>query len=221
MAATFLDSLITTGTIMVITSCAFLLGVLFSNWPYNHYLLWDVSPDQESLTKLALNHYVHWLEVPKFIPYTMYGVVGVGFFGFIFKVFKPADDLKYMEYGSFGVYVLAICCYISNVRYGIYSAQAEAWGDYDEFTSLAVVAASEVMLVFLILGIVVVQSGIFFAKYEDDRVKHEFLMNELQLKLAQADKKIAEASSGSTATSATTSGSSKAETASSTKGKKK
>lgn len=119
----------------------------------------------------------------------MYSIVSIGFLGFTLKIFKPSEDVKYFEYGSFLVYVLAVCCYVSNIRYGVYSAAAGQWGDVDEYTGLCVIAASEVIVVFLILGVVIIQAGLFYAKYEDDRVKSEFLLNELKLKLAQADAK--------------------------------
>lgn len=210
---------------MCITSCCFFLGILYSDWPYNHYLLWASQlENRDELTKLALNHYVHWLDVPKFIPYTMYCVILFGGLGFCLKIFKPIEDIKYFEYGSFLVYILAVCCYVSNVRFGIYSGQAGQWGDVDEFTGLSVIAASEVIIVFLLLGIVIVQSGLFFAKYEDDRVKTQFLMNELRTKLAQAELKVKQPSNNSKSSSTSnskTSGSSKGETAASTTNKKK
>jgi hypothetical protein len=177
---------------MTITSCCFFLGILYADWPYNHYLLWEGTTDIELrniLAKKALDHYVNWLEVPKFIPYTMYGVLVFGFFGLVIKIFKPKEDIKYFEYGSFFVYVLAVCCYIANIRFGVYSAQAGQWGDVDEFTGLAVIAASEVIVVFLLFGLVIIQSGLFYAKYEDDKVKTEFLLAELRTKLAQLDMK--------------------------------
>ena len=185
------DALVTIATLMCITSCTFFLGILYSNWPYTHAILWvNDYQNNEISTKLLLNHYLHWLEVPKFIPYTMYGVVCFGFLGFTIKIFRPAVDIQYFEYGSFIVYILAVCCYVSNIRFGIYSAQAGEWGDVDEYTGLSVIAASEVINVFLLLGIVVIQSGLFYAKYEDDRVKTTFLMNELKSKLAQAESNI-------------------------------
>lgn len=221
--SSILDSLVTGGTLMAITACSFFLGLLYSDWPYTHYLLWAAEPQNaEKVAKLALEHYLHWLDVPKFIPYTMYGVMLFGFLGFTIKVFKPAEDVKYFEYGSFAVYVLAVCCYASNVRFGVYSAQAGEWGDVDEFTGLSVIAASEVIIVFLLLGIVTIQSGIFFAKYEDDRVKAAFLMNELKVKLAQAEAQVKKgsATAAASSSSAKSSGSSKGETATSVNKKK-
>lgn len=184
------DSLITVSTLATIISCCFFLGILYSNWPYNHYLLWESTSDEvlrAELATKALKNYVRWLEVPRYIPYTMYGVVSLGFLGFVVKILKPSDELKYFEYGSFLVYVLAVCCYVSNIRFGVYSAQAGQWGEVDEFTGLAVIAASEVIVVFLLLGLVIIQSGLFYAKYEDDIVKSQFLLKELKTKVAQAE----------------------------------
>lgn len=210
--ATFYQSACTVATLVSIMSCCFFLGISFSNWPYTHPLLWAAltADEKAKYGKIALDHYVHWLEVPKHIPYTMYSVISVCFLAFTLKIFKPTEDVKYFEYGSFLVYVLAVCCYVSNIRYGVFSAAAGQWGDVDEFTGLSVIAASEVIVVFLILGVVVVQSGLFYAKYEDDRVKTEFLMNELKLKLAQAE--AAEAKGKTGKSTAVSTGSSKSQT---------
>lgn len=216
MAITY-DSLVTCGTLMCIVANCFFLGILYADWPYTHGLIWEFPATEEAKSKvaqLALSHYLHWLEVPKFIPYTMYGVVFFGFLGFAIKIFKPAEDVKYFEYGSFAVYILAICCYVSNIRFGVYSANAGEWGEVDEFTGLSVIAASEVIVVLLVLGIVVIQCALFFAKYEDDKVKTEFLMKELKTKLAQASANVNSTSSSkqSSTSTGTTSGSSKADT---------
>lgn len=208
----FYQSACTVATLVSIMCCCFLLGISFANWPYTHPLLWESSlteTEKAEYAKLLLNHYLHWLEIPKLIPYTMYTVVSVGFLGFTLKIFKPAEDVKYFEYGSFLVYVLAVCCYVSNIRYGVYSAAAGQWGDVDEYTGLCVIAASEVIVVFLILGVVVVQAGLFYAKYEDDRVKSEFLLKELKLKLAQAEAGQSQTGTDSAKSTGSSTGSSK------------
>lgn len=194
--------IVTGGTLIAIISCSFLLGVLFANWPYTDGLLWTVHESieqREDAARRALSHYIHWLEIPKYIPYTMYVITGVGFLGLASKIISPNEDAKYYEYGSFVVFIIAVCCYISNVRFGAYSAQAGQWGEVDEFTGLTVIAASEVIIVFLLLGIVIIQSGIFYAQYEDDKIKADFLLKELKTKLAQQEFKEAQASKESNA----------------------
>lgn len=175
-------------TLAVISSAAFLLGVLFSNWPWDYHVLWAREISDKDLESV-IAHYVKWLESPKYMPYTMYGVLIFGIFGSVIKCAQPAADIAYVEYGTLGAYALSACIYVSNVRFGVLSAQVGEWGDYDAVTCMSVVAASETMIVFFLLGIVLIQCALFYAKYEDDRVKHEFLMNELHEKLAKADKK--------------------------------
>lgn len=187
MASAIAKRAIPVATLLVIASAAFLLGVLYSNWPYDYHVLWSIgATDAEVQT--VINHYVKWLETPKFVPYTMYGVVVVGLAGCVIKCAQPSSDVEYVEYGTLAAYGISACIYISNVRFGIISAAAGEWGDYDALTSMSVVAASETMIVFLLLGIVVIQCTVFYAQNEDDRIKHEFLMNELREKLAKANK---------------------------------
>ena len=204
------ESFVTGATLVGITTCSFLLGILYAEWPYTHSILWDTAlteADTVAVAAVIKDHWLHWLAVPKFIPYTMYGVILVSFLAFAVKIVQPVEDVMYFEYGSLAVFVIAVCCYATNIRFGIFSAQAGEWGDVDEYTGLSVIAATEVIIVFLLLGIVVIQSGLFFAKYEDDRVKTNFLMKELRTKLAQAEyeqKQRKGAAATSTATGAST-----------------
>lgn len=187
MASSIAQRITPMATLLVIASAAYLLGVLFSNWPYDYHVLWTYNASEAEIQSVV-THYVKWLEAPKFIPYTMYTVLVLGLISCVIKCAQPAADVEYIEYGTLAAYGLSACIYISNVRFGVLSAQAGEWGDYDAATSMSIVAASETMIVFFLLGIVIIQCTVFYAKYEDDRVKHEFLMNELREKLAKADK---------------------------------
>lgn len=187
MASVYAKRAIPIATLLVIATSSYLLGVLFSNWPYDYHILWSTSATEAEIQS-TISHYVKWLEAPKFIPYTMYGVLFLGLLSCVVKCAQPSADVEYVEYGTLAAYGLSACIYISNVRFGVLSAQAGEWGDYDAKTSMSVIAASETMIVFFLLGIVLIQCSIFYAKYEDDRIKQEFLMNELREKLAKADK---------------------------------
>ncbi|GME83901.1 unnamed protein product [Ambrosiozyma monospora] len=180
------EQLLPIGALMIISSLSFVLGVLFSNWPYDYYTLWDASLGEEHFTR-ALEHYKNWATAPSIITYVLHGVLVITFIGCLIKIFKPTEDTKYFEYGSLAAFVGAASIYLTNVRVGAYSALNGEWGEVDQNTGLAVIAASETMIVFLIFGIILLQCGLFYAHYEDSQLKIDFYIKELQEKLAAAE----------------------------------
>ncbi|KAG7829736.1 hypothetical protein KL920_002595 [Ogataea angusta] len=173
------ESLVLVGTFMVISSVSFILGVLFSNWPYDYYTLWDTTKGQEFFDA-ALEHYKVWGQIPPIINYTFHFVIAIAFVGSFIKIFKPSEDVQYFEYGTLGALVIAVCVYVSNVKVGIMSCIAGEWGEVDQNTGLGVIAASETMIVFILLGVVLLQGGLFYAFFEDARLKQEFYLKDLK-----------------------------------------
>ncbi len=176
------QELLPAASLMMIASCSVILGICFSNWPYDYYTLWNTSYGEEGFTK-ALIHYQVLANQPDIINYSMIAIMSVAFIGSFIKIFKPSEDTKYFEYGSLVALVAAVCIYITNIRTGELSAVAGQWGDVDQNTGLSVIAASEVMIVFFLLGVVVLQSGLFYAEYSDYKAKANFYLNELNSKL--------------------------------------
>ncbi|KAH3671725.1 hypothetical protein OGAPHI_000430 [Ogataea philodendri] len=173
------ESLVLVGSLLIITSISFALGVIFGNWPYDYYTIWDTTQGQLYFDA-ALNHYKTWGQAAPIITNTFHAILALAFVGSFIKVFRPNEDAQYFEYGTLGALVLAACIYISNVRIGIVSAIVGEWGDVDQNTGLGVIAASETMIVVILLGIVLLQCGLFYAYFEDLKVKQEFYLKELK-----------------------------------------
>lgn len=90
------------------------------------------------------------------------GVFGVGFIGCFIKIYKPSEDVKYFEYATLGMFVLGIVIYIANIRVGVLSAVHNQWGEVDQNTGISVMAASQLMVIFVFVGILVLQGGFYY-----------------------------------------------------------
>ncbi|VEU23702.1 DEKNAAC105017 [Brettanomyces naardenensis] len=181
------QELLPIGSLLLISTCSFLLGTFFANWPYDYYTLWNTTGGEEYFAK-ALEHYKVLASQPNVIVCTFAGISIVGFVGAFIKIFRPTEDTKYFEYGSLAALVASVCIYLTNVRTGEMSALVGQWGDVDQNTGLSVIGASSVMIVFLLLGVVVLQSGLFYAEYVDYKAKVDYYLKNLGHQLQEAEK---------------------------------
>ncbi|GMM27347.1 Shr3 protein [Martiniozyma asiatica (nom. inval.)] len=174
-------------SLVVIAASCFYLGTLFDQWPYHYTTLWNYPTEAELAD--TIKHYVSQLETPNYIQYTYWGIFAVAVIAQVIKSAQPPPDLVYVEYGSLGALVLSAAVYVSNVRFGALSAQAQVWGDFTPLVNMQVVCASETIIVFLIFGLALIQASMFYASYSEDRLHAEFYKREMSEKLAKLEKK--------------------------------
>ncbi|KAI5968360.1 SHR3 [Candida theae] len=93
-------------------------------------------------------------------------------------LYKPDEDAKYFEYGSLGLFMIAIVIYLTNLRTGINAAVTGEWGEVDSATGINVIAASQVMIILVLVGVLVLQGGLYYAQWYDEQLKKEFYENE-------------------------------------------
>ncbi|ANB11744.1 Shr3p [Sugiyamaella lignohabitans] len=157
-----------TGLILCATS--FSLGAIYSNWAYDYYTLWTSHPTNESFA-LSLSHYQTWANMPTFLHHVHHFIIGLGFLGLFIKLYKPSESNTLFDGGSLFLYVIAVAFYISNLQRGVFSAVAGEWGDVDEHTGINVIAATQVFIVLVLLGVVGLQFGQYWAELEDATIR--------------------------------------------------
>lgn len=169
--------LVPVGTTLIIAATSFALGVIYGNWPYDVHTLWRHDSTGEFFEQ-SLRHYKMWATAPMYVHYTFHVILGLGFAGCFIKLFKPLEDAKYFEYGTLVMYMVGVVIYLSNLRIGINSCIHGDWGDVDMNTGINVIAASQVMIVFALVGVLVLQGGLYYAQWYDARLKAQFLAEE-------------------------------------------
>ena len=173
------------GTALIVGATTFGLGVIYGNWPYDLDTLWRHSVTDGFDKSLA--HYQTWGNAPMYIHYTLHTVGFLGLVGHFIKLYKPDEEAKYFEYGSLGLFMIAIIIYLTNLRTGVTSCLSGQWGDVDYKTGLNVMAASQVMIILVLVGVLVLQGGLYYAQWYDEQLKLEFYENERREAAAAAE----------------------------------
>lgn len=197
---------------MVIGSTCFGLGVIYAQLPYDIDTLWR-STSIEAF-EVSLRNYKQWALAPAYVHYILHGVMGLGLLGSFIKLYKPLEDSKYFEYGSLGLFMAGIIIYLTNLRIGVNSCLTGQWGEVDQNTGISVMAASTVMIVVVLFGVLVLQAGLYYAEWYDGEIKKEFFAKE-------AEEEAAAAAAAAAATSTKSSGKSTGAKTSTTKATKK
>lgn len=171
MAKVTYKDLIPVGTTLIVGAVCFGLGVIYGNWPYSVETLYRYNTDAFDLT---LRHYQMWANTPPFVHYVFHAVMGLGLIGCFIKLYKPDPESQYFEYGTLALVMLSIVVYLTNLRTGINSCISGNWGEVDQNTGLNVMAASQVMVAVILLGVLVLQGGLYYAELEDRDLQRKF-----------------------------------------------
>ena len=137
---------------------------------------------------------------PPLIVQLLHIVIGIGILGLIFKLYKPTESNKLFDGGSLVLYMAAIVIYTANIVKGLRIVDAGVYGiglkalnedqadntdgsGYDVDTgdsvlgredNLKVLSASNTILALVLVGIITLQVGQWYAERADEKAKREF-----------------------------------------------
>lgn len=161
------------GTGLVIVSASFGLGAIYLNLPYDYETLFSKTADASAFDD-SFNHYLKWAKAPAKVHHVLHFFMGLGLLGSIIKIYKPSEDSKYFEYGSMGLLFGSIVIYLTNLRTGINSCFYNNFGEISRDMGINVMAASQFMAVVLLVGVILLQGGLYYAEWYDNQLKLEF-----------------------------------------------
>ncbi|ODV80645.1 Shr3 amino acid permease chaperone, partial [Suhomyces tanzawaensis NRRL Y-17324] len=171
------------GSALIIAATSFGLGTVYAQWPYDLHTLWRYQPEAFDV---SIAHYRQWGESPMYVHHVFHFVMFLGLLGSFIKLYKPSEDAKYFEYGSLILYMVAIIIYLTNLRIGVNSCLTGQWGDVDKNTGVNVIAASEIMILLALVGVLVLQGGLYYAEWYDNKLRTEFFKKEAEEAAAAA-----------------------------------
>ncbi|KAI9874200.1 MAG: hypothetical protein M1830_010080 [Pleopsidium flavum] len=180
-------------TFLILCPTSFFLGILFSLFPYDYPLLWTAAaPPPDYYTTLETHlRFIH--ASPPIIPRILHIVIFVGLLGFVLKLYKPSESNMLFDGASLVLYMCGVIVYVSNivkglrvVQGGVYGVgelvegetivgrggggkgggqgEGEAIGRED---SLRVLAASNTILALVLVGVLVLQAGQWYAERKE------------------------------------------------------
>ncbi|KAJ5467533.1 hypothetical protein N7475_005285 [Penicillium sp. IBT 31633x] len=196
-------------TFLIVCPTCFFLGIIFSLFPYDYPILWStvLTPPAHYDYLEAHLRFLH--ASPPLIPRILHIVIFLGLAGLLTKLYKPSESNMLFDGASLVLYMCGVTVYIANIVKGLRLASAGQYGaelassaeEKDQILgredSLKVLSASNTILALVLVGILVLQAGQWYAERKD----------------AQEDESIANGKKGekeSSEASATTSGASTA-----------
>ncbi|ROW11235.1 hypothetical protein VMCG_01323 [Cytospora schulzeri] len=170
-------------TFMIIAPVCFFLGIIFAQFPYDYPLLWTSDPVAPTFFD-QLEIHLKWMhQSPPLIARLLHIVMAVGFLGFFIKLFKPSESNMLFDGASLVLYVIGMGVYLANIVKGLRTISSDTWsnGVYEEKhdgpltgeiilgrdDSLKVMAASNTILALVLVGILVLQAGQWYAEKKE------------------------------------------------------
>ncbi|KAL2161517.1 hypothetical protein VTH06DRAFT_8079 [Thermothelomyces fergusii] len=184
-------------TFLIIGPVCFALGILFASFPYDFPLLWTSEPVPPSFLDHLETHLRLMHQAPPLIARMLHMIVFVGFLGFFIKLFRPSEANVLFDGGSLILYVIGAGVYLSNIVKGMRAVSqpgglaASGAGSGDATTtpspryhhrhhgpisgevvlgredSLRVLSASHVILALVLVGVLVLQAGQWYAERKE------------------------------------------------------
>jgi hypothetical protein len=158
--------------------------MLFSSFPYDYPILWtsDITPPEYFDFLETHLKFIH--ASPPIIPRILHIAISIGFAGFFIKLFKPSEANLLFDGASLVLYVIGVVVYITNIvkgmriiTLGIFDVLPEGSTEIiiGREDSLRVLAASNTILALVLVGVLVLQAGQWYAERKDgeEAVKFE------------------------------------------------
>lgn len=172
---------------------------MFAFFPYDFPLLWTSAPvPPEYYDQLEIHlKFIH--QSPPFIARLLSMVISVGFIGFFIKLFRPSEANVLFDGASLVLYLIGTGIYIANIVQGLRTVSADIWDDPNAFEahsgpltgdillgredSLKVLSASNTILALVLVGVLILQAGQWYAERREADDYEEQDRKEAQAKL--------------------------------------
>jgi hypothetical protein len=170
--------------------------MLFSSFPYDYPLLWTSVETPLAYYDQLETHLRFIHASPPIIPRILHIAITIGFCGFFIKLFKPSEANLLFDGASLVLYLVGVVVYITNIVKGlriVTLGYPEPIADSDELVvgredSLRVLAASNTILALVLVGVLVLQAGQWYAERKDQDEAAKFEKEQEEKVTARAQK---------------------------------
>lgn len=169
-----------------IATC-FFLGILFASFPYDYNVIWSIPPidaanplvDPRDPFYLILENHLKFLYAsPPLIARMLHIVIGTAFLGFALKLYRMSESNMLFDGASLVLYMIGVIVYITNIVKGLRVVTDGQYGKEIDPTSqdgdvigradsLKVMAASNTILALVLVGVLVLQAGQWYAQTKE------------------------------------------------------
>ncbi|GES59482.1 Shr3 amino acid permease chaperone [Aspergillus terreus] len=166
-------------TFLIVCPTSFFLGIIFSLFPYDYPILWSTTPTPASHYDYLEAHLQFLHASPPLIPRILHIVIFLGLAGLVAKLYRPSESNMLFDGASLVLYMCGITVYIANIVKGLRLVSDGKYGnelannpdDVDQILgredSLKVLSASNTILALVLVGVLVLQAGQWYAERKD------------------------------------------------------
>lgn len=171
----------TFGTFLIIGPVCFFLGILFASFPYDYNVIWTTPEGPRDVYFNILEDHLKFLHAsPPIISRILHIVIGTGLLGFLTKLYKASQANMLFDGASLVLYMAGITVYITNIVKGLRVVTAGIYGNIDPSVdenaedyisredTLRVFAASNTILALVLVGVLVLQAGQWYALRKEE-----------------------------------------------------
>ena len=128
-------------------------------------------------------------------------MISIGFLGFLLKLFKPSESNLLFDGSSLVLYFIGVIIYLTNILQGLALIDKGDWEKLGEEVggrlkveeggdrlvvgkedSMRVLAASNTILALVLVGVLVLQAGQWYAEKREGEERREWAVKEAQMK---------------------------------------
>ncbi|EPS41469.1 hypothetical protein H072_4655 [Dactylellina haptotyla CBS 200.50] len=155
-------------TYLIVCPTSFILGILFTNWSYDFPLLWTSKRLTPEMIKAIEAHYVMLYDSPPLIGRVLHAIILIALAAFIAKLYKPSESNALFDGASLVLFMVAVIVYGSNTIKGMQIIKGGDYGeDIPQAQSLQVVAASNTIMALVLIGVLLLQAGQWYAERKE------------------------------------------------------
>jgi hypothetical protein len=157
--------------------------MLFAAFPYDFPLLWSKDNIEPAFFDQLETHLTFMHQSPPLISRILNIILATVFIGLAIKMFRPSEANLLFDGASGILYLIGVAVYTSNTIKGLRAVSAGVWKE-DEYKetregrfsgemilgredSLKVLAASNTILALILVGVLVLQAGQWYAEKKD------------------------------------------------------
>lgn len=162
--------------------------MIFAQFPYDYALLWTKTESAEAFIEQVDAHLRLLHNSPPLIARMLNIMVGVGFLGFFIKLFRASEANMLFDGASLVMYVIGVGLYAANIVKALRMVSADYWNSPEYLErqlpnapdappgqplilnkpdSFKVLAASDTILALVLVGIIVLQVGQWYAERKE------------------------------------------------------
>ncbi|KAI5779551.1 ER membrane protein SH3-domain-containing protein [Geopyxis carbonaria] len=155
-------------TFLIVCPTSFFLGIIFTNWTYDHHTLWTSVLPSDAMLATIESHYTLLFASPPILQRVFHAVVATGLLGFLAKLWRASESNMLFDGASLVLYMIGLVMYATNVVKGLRTIDSGEYGDeVPRVDTLRVMAASQVILALVLVGVLVLQSGQWYAESKE------------------------------------------------------